>query len=271
MIYNLFDDFNPKIMQLVLPTELNFDDATHGVRRVEYYEVELISSGDGRISVDGKEHKTYPHSLHFRQPSMIVEGRGQYRSRYFSFVQDQSSSATDGLVEMPVVYRLNSDEFERINALFDLMFFVYYNDTFAKNITQKRIVLEIMETMLYNWHHATQSQVFDTQTIRNMQKAINYIHDNFRQKIEIENISEHLGYSVSYFSRVFKKYTAWPPLQYLNNYRMVMAKKLLVETDETIDAVGADCGFNNPIYFYRVFKKITGSTPNQFRKNHRGI
>ncbi len=269
MFYELFDDFNPKLSHLIVAVDLGSDSASHGERRVEEYEIELIFSGTGYVTVDGVNFPTHPHSIHFRRPGMIVEGRGSYKSRYFTFSQETATSSTDGLCEMPIVYRLDNNDFEQAHSLFNLIFYCHYNDTYTKNITQKRVILELFEIMLNNWHHATQTEFFDTQTVQNMQISINFIRDNFKQRLTIEELSSNIGYSASYFSRLFKKYTAWTPMQYLNNHRLVVAKERLIETDDNIETVGAECGFDNPIYFYRIFKKHTGCTPNQYRKNHR--
>jgi len=55
---------------------------------------------------------------------------------------------------------------------------------------------------------------------------------------------------------------------YLNRYRVMRAKDLLLSTDESISMIAARVGFNDPSYFGRVFRKQVGCTPQAYR-DHR--
>ncbi|MBY0245240.1 MAG: helix-turn-helix domain-containing protein [Sphingobacteriaceae bacterium] len=56
--------------------------------------------------------------------------------------------------------------------------------------------------------------------------------------------------------------------QFINEYRVEEAKKLLKNNDQLkIDAVGMECGFNSSSTFYSTFKKITGTTPANYQKS----
>jgi AraC-like DNA-binding protein len=56
--------------------------------------------------------------------------------------------------------------------------------------------------------------------------------------------------------------------QFINEYRVEEAKRLLVEEKHLkIDAVGMECGFNSSSTFYSTFKKMTGRTPTAYIKS----
>ncbi len=55
--------------------------------------------------------------------------------------------------------------------------------------------------------------------------------------------------------------------QLINECRIEDAKRLLVETDATIQTVAKDVGFNSLPSFNRVFKDMTGQAPSGFRKS----
>jgi len=74
------------------------------------------------------------------------------------------------------------------------------------------------------------------------------------------------GMSSSSFSRYFKHKTGKTFSQYLNEVRISQAQKLLIESNQKIEVIGALCGFPKQVYFNRVFKKLIGMTPKQFRK-----
>jgi YesN/AraC family two-component response regulator len=59
-------------------------------------------------------------------------------------------------------------------------------------------------------------------------------------------------------------------LHYVYRKKVEGAKKLLLETDLTINEIGEKKGFYNRLSFYRFFKKYEGITPGEFRELNRG-
>lgn len=58
--------------------------------------------------------------------------------------------------------------------------------------------------------------------------------------------------------------------QYLNEHRIDVAKKMLIDNQTlTLESIGYDCGFNSKSTFYLTFKKLTGMTPASFQKAQR--
>ena len=55
-------------------------------------------------------------------------------------------------------------------------------------------------------------------------------------------------------------------IEYLNNYRLTMASRLLVSSNSSIIAIAMESGFDNLSYFNRLFKKKYKITPSEFRK-----
>ena len=64
-------------------------------------------------------------------------------------------------------------------------------------------------------------------------------------------------------------YTGTTIHQYLLQYRLEIAKKILLNTDCTISDIALKCGFKNVYYFSNTFKEKTGITPSLFRKTKR--
>ena len=58
--------------------------------------------------------------------------------------------------------------------------------------------------------------------------------------------------------------------QILADYRSLLAKRLLVRTNESIDEIVYLTGFSEPSTFYRAFKRWTGLTPVEYRKAKKG-
>ena len=75
-----------------------------------------------------------------------------------------------------------------------------------------------------------------------------------------------MGYSPSYFSRVFKADMGTSFNSYLNEYRIEKSKTLLLEEGATVLSVSLEVGFDDPSYFSKVFKRVTGMSPGKFRE-----
>lgn len=99
-----------------------------------------------------------------------------------------------------------------------------------------------------------------------VERAKELIKDGYGDSsLSLESISEKLGLTAPYLSRIFAEHQPPGFLDYLNRYRLERAKDLLRETEETVGDIGLRVGFNSPQSFIRVFKRYEGETPGQFR------
>ncbi len=95
----------------------------------------------------------------------------------------------------------------------------------------------------------------------------NYIRQNFSREVSLPDIASIIHMTPQSFCRFFKKSTKKTFVQFLNEYRMNHAIKLLIDTDLDIKTICYETGFNNLSNFFRVFKRTTGFTPEAYRKN----
>lgn len=98
-------------------------------------------------------------------------------------------------------------------------------------------------------------------------KAIlSYIDRNYKEAISIADIASYCGFSESHFMRFFKNTMGVSFTTYLCDFRLNIAARLLVTTDDSILSIAESCGFFNLSYFNRTFKKKYGVTPGEYRK-----
>ncbi|MDA8762960.1 AraC family transcriptional regulator [Flavobacteriaceae bacterium] len=100
---------------------------------------------------------------------------------------------------------------------------------------------------------------------KRLKMIFNYIRDHFMEPIALEDISAQVFMTPQSFCRFFKKSTQKTFTNFLNEYRINHATKLLSETDVDIKTICYESGFNNLSNFFRNFKKITQLTPNAYR------
>jgi len=100
-----------------------------------------------------------------------------------------------------------------------------------------------------------------------VKQAIAFLHQNYSRPIMRWEIAEAIGVSEDYISRVFNRELNLSPWDYLNRYRILQSKQLLLETADTIGAIAHQVGFKDQAYFSRVFHKVAGMSPQAFRDN----
>jgi len=96
--------------------------------------------------------------------------------------------------------------------------------------------------------------------------VFNFVKANFKEEIKLQEISDLVSMTVPSFCRYFKKITNKTFTQFVNEYRLVHASKLLAEKPLSITEVCFESGFNNFSYFNKTFKKFTGQSPSKYRK-----
>ena len=96
--------------------------------------------------------------------------------------------------------------------------------------------------------------------------AVNFIHENFMNPINVESILDELNVSRSLLERRFRDELGVTPLVELRRQRIEKARAMLSDTNERIHDMGKRCGFSSAIRFTTVFKEQVGITPTEFRK-----
>ncbi|MDI6034322.1 AraC family transcriptional regulator [Flavobacterium sp. LB2P84] len=92
-----------------------------------------------------------------------------------------------------------------------------------------------------------------------------FIEENYQRAVSIEEISHLTHLSKAAFCRYFKKMTRLTFTEFLNQYRIEQAKRLL-KSDKNVTETCFECGFESLSYFNRIFKKVVGENPIQFKK-----
>jgi signal transduction histidine kinase/DNA-binding LacI/PurR family transcriptional regulator/AraC-like DNA-binding protein len=109
------------------------------------------------------------------------------------------------------------------------------------------------------------TDVLPPQTSALVKRAVAYLHENHSRSLSRWEIADAVGVSEDYLSRVFSRELGLTPWDYLNRYRILQSKALLLNTTENIGNIAHQVGFKDQSYFSRVFRKATGHSPQAFR------
>ena len=101
--------------------------------------------------------------------------------------------------------------------------------------------------------------------------VFNYVKINFKEEISLNDIADKVSMTVPSFCRYFKQTTNKTFTQFVNEYRLVHASKLLAEKATSITDVCFESGFNNFSHFNKSFKAFTGQNPSAYRNQLKTI
>jgi AraC-like DNA-binding protein len=116
-------------------------------------------------------------------------------------------------------------------------------------------------------HDAPVKNQYNKKAQQRLQILYRFIDENYQRKIEISEIALVSHMSEAAFCRYFKKMTRLTFTDFLNNYRISQAKRLLL-LDKNVSETCYECGFESLSYFNRIFKKITLENPLAFKKRY---
>ena len=94
--------------------------------------------------------------------------------------------------------------------------------------------------------------------------AVNYIKNN-TFSVNVNKLTEILGISQTYLHKIFKEKFSVSTKQYINEYKIHKAKKLLIETDLSVTQIASSVGFCDVLSFSKFFSKNVGISPQNFR------
>lgn len=95
---------------------------------------------------------------------------------------------------------------------------------------------------------------------------IAYLTEHFCEPLSLELLSKKLGVCRFYLSRIFTQVLHIGFYEYINTLRVDYAKKLLLNTQDSVLNIAMQCGFQSQQTFNRAFKKDCGMTPFEYRK-----
>jgi AraC-like DNA-binding protein len=99
-------------------------------------------------------------------------------------------------------------------------------------------------------------------------RALALLHERPAAPWTIDDLSSQVGLSRSALHERFVSLIGQPPVQYLTNWRMQLASRLLLEGRATVATVAGDVGYDSEAAFARAFKRLVGMPPAAWRRSH---
>ena len=108
----------------------------------------------------------------------------------------------------------------------------------------------------------------DDQAARRINQVYQWVFAHFTEPLNHELIARRVGTSQSALCHYFKRVTGRTLTDFINEIRIGHARKLLIETDQTVAGIAYASGFESLSNFNRHFHELTGTSPTGFRRHY---
>ncbi|MGN0355873.1 MAG: AraC family transcriptional regulator [Muricoprocola sp.] len=235
------------------------------------YVMHMVTKGTGELRKNGIVYKVkagdafliYPGDDYVYQASQ--EDPWQYMWIGFHGFQAEEMTRKAGFsAEHPVISVSNMDKLQKVMERM-----LKANDlTYVNDLRRMSALYELLAELIEH-SDATVEQEKGKEPIELLyvRTAVNIIMNTYHNRnVKVSELAEKIGISRSYLSTIFKKEMHMSPQEFLICYRMERAVSLLTRTNNSINAIAAEVGYNDALTFSKVFKKRYGVSPQEYRK-----
>jgi AraC-like DNA-binding protein len=128
-------------------------------------------------------------------------------------------------------------------------------------------ILDILaNTNQYHFISSLTYDVFNENETDRLNIVYDYVLKNYRQKITLDDLAELLHMTPTSFSRYFTMKNNKPFSKFLSEIRIKRACKLLTETEDSVEEICYECGFNTLSNFNKQFREIMHQKPTQYKR-----
>ena len=226
----------------------------------EFYEIELILSGSGSYIIDGTERQIEKNMLFFMTPANFHRvstcGSEVITIMFMGQACDKSMLFRLSSVFDSDCVRLSDEDTAYLASVMREL-----NSAVASDDSEYSF--HLLNSILGKLCRLTDKA--PSGHLSKVQKAILYIHNNFRSGISLSDAAQASGVTPSYLSSIFIRNCGTNFKEYLNGIRFDYAKKLLAFSDMTVTDICYESGFNDYANFERNFRTRFGMSPKEYR------
>lgn len=137
--------------------------------------------------------------------------------------------------------------------------------TEAYQLAVKGLLFQFFFLLISNSQKKETAPASQTKSLEKMKTILKYVEEHYAERITIDDMASLTYYSRSHFMKFFKQHMGAGFIEYLNDYRLTMAERLLKSSDRSVLEVAEKSGFDNLSYFNRIFKRKYGVSPGKWR------
>ena len=246
-------------------------------------ELVVIKRGQGFVSVDFDKRLVHSGDIIIIPPRCLhaIEQDDTFKMEYENiiFKPDLLSSGANDLCmiqyivplldgSLPIEYFLTPalGSFEALSNCIRQIDLVCADQTPGWQLAVKSYLFNFFFLLISERQKKTVSTSSNSKSLEKMKTVLKYVENHYTEKLTIDDMAELTYYSKSHFMKFFKAHMGIGFTEYLNDYRLTMAARLLKSSDDSILMIADASGFDNLSYFNRIFKRKYGISPGAYRK-----
>ncbi len=210
-----------------------------------------------------EETEMYWFHLHHEPPSRRIESDQIPWTNVLKKGTDFDIEPSEHLMYLP---KFTTVDLTQIKPILDKMVQIH-NQFSVHNALQLH---SLMVQLLHHLQLSVQAQ-HSSRSLIICQLVIQFLQTHYANPIHSADMEEALHFHFDYLSRCLKKHTGMTTLAYLNYVRIEEAKKLLLNSNFTLQQIAEMTGIPQVNYFIRLFRKSVGVTPGVFRQTKQGF
>lgn len=239
----------------------------------EDYHVHFILHGKGTLEIGGKSYKLQRGQIFVIPPDVETyyysDPEDPWHYTWVSFGGTRAGYFLEkaGITaENPV--RDTYIEPERFLELTEKIL-NHHELTVANELLRTSLLYEIIALLVESQNQQKskegEEEVYDYSPNVYVNTAIEYIGEHYPHT-KVSEIASYIGISRYYLTHIFKEKLHVSPQEFLLNYRMEQANRLLRTTGLSVQAVSEKVGYENPLTFSKTFKNKFGLSPKKYRE-----
>ena len=237
-------------------------------RVLTMFEIEIPITDGGISFIEDKQAQITPNLIICAKPNQIRNTKFPFKCYYVHFRVNEGL-LYDILTQIPdFTITQNPQKYIAIfNRLHRHGLMANENDA----VILQSLVLELIYALSKETHINNTIVIKNDYLYDPITTSIEYIKDNYKEKIELETIANVVSLSPTYFHRLFKSAIGKTFHNYVEEFRIKKAIDLLSLTNKNITEIALECGFSSQSYFNQVFKRRMGKTPREYMKDKHKI
>lgn len=243
-----------------------YESNVHSLRNCIYY----ILGGEGEIIINGKTLYPVAGDLVFIPYGATVTYKpistDYYRKFWCHFQANYNATPLFKLLSVPYVTHIGTNAEDIITAFENI---IKTSDTSDFSVLDRNAEMtKLLSASLKRIGSDNIRLAKDTPNDKFI--AIDaYIKEHITEKITVDDLARLVHFHPNYFIKFFTKYYGVPPHQYITREKLDYAKKLLEDTDLTLEAIADKLKYNSAFHFSSTFKKKNGFSPSTYRSLHK--
>jgi AraC-like DNA-binding protein len=269
--------FNQMVFSILFTGHRKCDERWNKTaRKFMFHSMWMIVKGRGDLIIDGTHYTAEPGKMFMIVPGMLLEQKTdpedplEYYFIRFKFAlaydSDDHWHFEDGShLEFPLSGMYKIENPPPIINLYEQIYHLWQRRGQIVTMRRKILFQELLLSIVQDFR----TQKIAGNTTMAIEMTIDHLVQHYKEDLKLDELAKIAGLSVSHYSRLFKKYTSYSPIDYLTHIRMDRAKELLALSDYRLKGVAQSVGYQDEFYFSRIFKKVVGVSPSDYARKHK--